>query len=148
MNLLARVSPTQLGISFNLNRAFWKALQLICRLSARVLILLQAARLQGAERNGGGRSDESQILKVSCHKVDTLSHYVRFVDWRWLIMWSSVGAAFHERRKGFTVLANGVARQKSIGAETTRPSSRSDWGAWMVALVAGRWWAVCFKVCV
>jgi hypothetical protein len=105
-----------------------------------VLILLQVARLRGAERNGGGRSDENQILKVSGQRADNLSRFVRFVDRHWLIMWCSVGAA-SRRGKGFTVLAHTVARQTSIGAETTKPSSRGDLGGFDRG--SGRWSLVC-----
>jgi hypothetical protein len=70
-----------------------------------VSILSQAAQLQAAERNGGGRSDENPILKDGCEKADILSHFVRFIDCRWLIMWCSVGAAF-TKRKGLHRLGN------------------------------------------
>lgn len=56
-------------------------------------ILLQAARLQATERNGGRRSDVYQILEGSCEKVDSLSRSARSTECRWLIMQSSVGAA-------------------------------------------------------
>lgn len=105
-----------------------------------VLVLLQGARLRGAERNGGGRSDENQILKVSCQRADNLSCSVRLVDRHWLITWCSVGAA-SRRGKGFTVLAHTVARQTSIGAETTKPSSHGDLGGFDRGF--GSWSLVC-----
>jgi hypothetical protein len=60
--------------------------------------LSQVARLQAAERNGGSRTEKNQMLKEGCEKAGILSHCVRFIECRWLIMWCSVGAAFTTRK--------------------------------------------------
>jgi hypothetical protein len=74
-------------------------------------ILLQAARLQATERNGGGRSEVNQILEESCEKADSVSRSARSIECRWLIMQSFGWCGLHEEEKGFTVLANIVARR-------------------------------------
>jgi hypothetical protein len=84
---------------------FWKAFVVDLQVISDSPILLQAARLQATERNGGGRSDVNQMLEESCEKAGSCISLCA------LYRLSLVGNAvfgwcgLHEEEKGFTVLA-------------------------------------------